>query len=561
MIVRNSNPRRGLVLAVAVGMLTSIGSVHARVTLKNGNFFRAYTDIGYKLGAEPKIERVYNSKTNYEGIFGWGWGNEYEVRVVPAPDGSVVVQEYGGGADNRFTSEKVTKSSVDEAVAKISSLKKFSNPKALAEYQEKLRGDAIFRNDEWQGLVNAGKLKTREIPVGSRLVSNKFAYQVVTRIKDGYERSFDTGKVEKFDEQGRLVRTSDKNGNFVALSYLKDGKIEKLVDNLNRKMFFTFNNQGRLAKVQGEDGLEASYKYNSKGELEESRDAEGNVYRYKYTSDGYHNLIEVAYSDKTKLEVSYYGNNKYQSVKSLKERDGTLNEYDYELDPRQPGRLKVSVVSKDSADKVFSRQKYDYHFKYKPDGEEWTYKLVTDSDGDKTETIYNECCGLPLIIKRNGEETSFVYDSKGRVVKKSTPSEVTELKYDAKAGKVSKVVKNSKINKKFSSWSQFQYDDRGNLVFAKNSTKKGVKLFYDATGRIKTLVDQDRRRLDFKYDQNSRPVEITDPKLGTIKVTYKTSGEIDKVDSAAGQKVALQVTTAFQNLLEIIRPAGVNLTP
>jgi YD repeat-containing protein len=261
------------------------------------------------------------------------------------------------------------------------------------------------------------------------------------------------------------------------------------------------------------------------------------------------------------LQVSYYGVEKYQGVKSLKERDGTLNEYDYVLDPKDRGHLTVSVQVKDAEAKPISKQKYDYYFKYKPDGEEWTYKLVSDSDGEVTETVYNECCGLPLQIKRGGEETSFAYDTKGRVVRKSTPSEVTDLSYDAKAGKVSKVIRNSKIDKKFSSWSEFQYDERGNLVFAKNSESRGVKLFYDGTGRIKTLVDQDRRRLDFKYDQNSRPVEITDPKLGTIKVSYKNSGEIDKVDSAAGQKVAVQVTTAFQNLLEIIRPAGVNLSP
>jgi YD repeat-containing protein len=534
--------------------------VDARVTLKNGNFFRAYTDIGYKMGAEPKIERVYNSKTSYKGIFGPGWGNEYEVKLSVSPDGSVVVHEYGGGAENRFTPAKISTQEVDEAVKKIAELKKIPNPKANEEYREKLRTDAFYRNEEWQSLVNAGKLQAKVIPVGARLTSNRFAYQSLTKLKDGYQRSFDTGKVEKFDEKGRLVRVSDKNGNYIELTYSKEGRIEKLVDNMNRKMFFTFNNRGLLEKVQGEDGVEAVYKYNPMGELVESKDAEGNVYKYKYTTDNYHNLIEVTYSDGTTIQVAYYGVDKYMGVKSLKERDGTVNEYDYVIDPKDRGHLTVTSNVKDSDGKIASRQKYEYFFKYKPDGEEWTYKLVQTTDGDTTETVYNECCGLPLLIKRGGEETSFVYDTKGRVVKKSTPSEITELSYDAKAGKVSKVVKNSKINKKFSSWSQFEYDERGNLKLAKNSDKKGVRLFYDATGRIKTLVDQDRRQLDFKYDQNSRPVEITDPKLGTIKVTYNATG-IEKVDSAAGQKVALQVTTAFQNLLEIIRPAGVNLTP
>src|SRR5262249_52147282 len=77
-------------------------SAAANVSLKNGNFFVGYTDIVYPGGFEPKIERVYNSKTGFKGMFGFGWGNEYEVYVTVSADGSVVVHEYGGGAENRF---------------------------------------------------------------------------------------------------------------------------------------------------------------------------------------------------------------------------------------------------------------------------------------------------------------------------------------------------------------------------------------------------------------------------------------------------------------------------
>ncbi|MBU6374414.1 MAG: hypothetical protein KGQ59_00300 [Bdellovibrionales bacterium] len=549
-----------LALATSLGLLGS-PFAQARVTIKNGNFYRAYTDIGYKMGAEPKIDRVYNSKTSHTGMFGPGWGQEYEVRLLVSADGSVVVQEYGAGASNRFTPKMANSAALESSINKIAELKKFSNKKAQEEYKQKLKGDPIYRNDEWQSLVNAGKMEPQQVSIGTQLFSNKFSYQVVTRTNTGYQRSFDTGKVETFDEKGRLTRTADKNGNFIEFSYSRDGKIEKIVDNLNRKMFLSYNSRGLLEKVQGEDGLEATYKYNALGQLEESRNADGEVHKYKYSTDDYTNLTEVGYSDGTSLKVVYYGADKYMNVKSLKERDGTLNEYDYIYDLKDQSHVITSVSAKGSDGKVFSQQKYEFFFKYKPDGEEWTYKLIADNDGEKTETIYNECCGLPLQIKRGSEETSFVYDTKGRVVKKTTPAEVTEITYDPKVAKVSKVVRNSKRDKKLSSWAQFQYDSRGNLVLAKNSDKKGVKIFYDASGRIKTLVDQDQRRLDFKYDQSSRPVEITDPKLGTIKVSWKSGGEIDKVDSAAGQKVAVQVTTAFQNLLEIIRPAGVSLTP
>src|SRR5438270_13920159 len=84
-------------------ILTLAAPAMANVSIKNGNFFIGYTDIVYPGGFEPKVERVYNSKSPYRGIFGYGWGSEYEVRLSVMADGSVVVHEYGGGADNRFS--------------------------------------------------------------------------------------------------------------------------------------------------------------------------------------------------------------------------------------------------------------------------------------------------------------------------------------------------------------------------------------------------------------------------------------------------------------------------
>ena len=49
-------------------------------------------------------------------------------------------------------------------------------------------------------------------------------------------------------------------------------------------------------------------------------------------------------------------------------------------------------------------------------------------------------------------------------------------------------------------------------------------------------------------------------KIESIIVTYTESGEIEKVESPEGRKIALAVTTAFQELQDIIRPAGVSLS-
>jgi YD repeat-containing protein len=122
------------------------------------------------------------------------------------------------------------------------------------------------------------------------------------------------------------------------------------------------------------------------------------------------------------------------------------------------------------------------------------------------------------------------------------------------------VVKYPGSDRKKAQWAEYKYDDHGNLATARNSEGKSVKIVYDHFGRIKALVDQNKRQLQFKYNEANRPIEIADPKVGKIQVKYNNAGDIQKVDSSGGRKIALQVTSAFQNLLDIIRPAGVTLS-
>lgn len=536
------------------------GSSFAHVSLKTGNFFLGYDDIKYSGGFEPKIEGTYNSKTPFKGILGYGWGIEYEVHLKVSADGSITVHEYGGGAENRFVPVAFKAAELDAAVEKISLAAQKSGTLTGADYKKKLKSDVYFRNDEWERLKSTKFLEGRILTVGTQLHSIKFSYQYITKVADGYVRNFDSGRIEKFNDAGKIVRVSDKNKNFIEFTYGKLGKLEKLVDNFNRKMFFSYNTAGLLEKIQGESGKIVTYKYNALSELIERKDSEGNVYTYKYSSDQRHNLVEVGYSDKTTMKIAYYGLDKFENVKSVKDRDATLTLYTYDTDPVDKNHTKVAYTVKDTDGKAISTSKYEYYVKTKADGEEWTYKMISDIDGERTETSYNECCGLPLVIRRGSEESTFEYDVKGRVTKKTSPSDVTELTYDQRVGKVTKVVNYSKEAKQKAQWSAFEYDDRANLTFAKNSEGKGVKLFYDNTGKIKSLVDQNRKRLDFKYNDQSKPIEITDPALGTVKVTYTNAGEVQKVDSTGGRKIAMQVTSAFQNLLEIIRPAGVSLS-
>lgn len=546
--------------AVFVGLMLP-GKLSADVSFQrgNGNVYFAFKDV-----LQPELERVYNSKSGYKGMFGWGWGSSYDTYIKVSADGSVVVHEFGAGAENRFNPVAFNAKELDDAVSNLASVAQKAGVAGttdqLEAYKKRLKHDATFRNDEWNKFLAQGKNKPRTLAKGTQLQSNRFSYQFITKTETGYVRKSDTGKTEEFNEAGKLVKVTDKNNNYIDVTYSKDGHIEKLMDKTPRKLFLTFNNKGLLTKVATDSGKSATYQYNDKDELIASSDIDGNKYEFKYDAQNRHNLIEIKYADKTTAAIAYYGRDKHENVKSVKDRDGTLTEYDFEYDSKDKGRSKVMVHVKDSKGETVAKNSYEYFAKTKATGEEWTYKLVANNDGESTETTYNECCGQPLLIKKGGEETAFEYDVKGHLTKKTTPSDVTELSYDMAAGKVAKVVRYSKSNPKQTTWSDFKYDEKANLIFAKNSEGKGVKLVYDNAGRISSLVDQAKHQIRFKYNEESKPIEITDPSIGSINVAYTNSGEIKKVDSTAGRKIATEVTNTFQNLLEILRPAGVTFS-
>ncbi|MBI3556583.1 MAG: RHS repeat protein [Deltaproteobacteria bacterium] len=282
--------RKLIVTAFVASTVLASGAL-ANVSLKNGNFFIGYTDLTHSGGIEPKVERVYNSKSSHDGIFGFGWGSDYEVYLKISADGSAVVHENGGGAQNRFTPPSINPGEVDKAVADIMTAKNKTGggmSGSLAETEKtRLRNDARYRNDEWERLYDKGLVKARQVSEGAQLKSNKFSFQVITKTKDGYLRRFDNGQVQTFDEQGRLSRLADKNGNFLNLTYDKAGHIAAIQDNLNRRMSFTFNRLGKVEKVVGENNKTCTYKYNG-SELVYSKDSDGNVYEYKYSSNSRH---------------------------------------------------------------------------------------------------------------------------------------------------------------------------------------------------------------------------------------------------------------------------------
>lgn len=520
------------------------------VNLKNGNFYITYTDIIVPGGDHDlEVTRTYNSKSTDNGWFGFGWGSLYETKLMVSADGSVVVMENGSGAQTRFVPKEAI--NVDSASKKIVEAMKKKEPMsdvAVASLMKRLNNDAELR----QFYSKKYNVETK-LADGTLLYSNDRGIQTMEKTKEGYKRVNSDGKTDFFDNEGKLTKISDKNGYSVLFEY-KGNQLFAIKDTQAKQILLEWYPDGKIKGASYAGDKKANYAYDTKGNLSQSNDVAGNTYKYDY--DGNHNLTGITYIDSTKMQVKY---DKNSFATEVIERSGESTKYKYENNPKNPDFHYWTTVTKKPVEGAETASRYEYEIKTKPDGQQYTYRIATDVEGIKTETIYSECCSLPLKITRGKDVTTFEYNAKGLLTKKtSTRGEYVELAYDDKINKITKVVNND-------GWTTFQYDKIGNLAKAVNSSGKSVLLIYDRAGKITKMIDQEkddaktRRTLSFKYNSLGKPVEIEMENVGIINVAYDNYGEIKKVESKAGAKMALQVTQAFQSLLSIVKPAGVNL--
>jgi len=523
-------------------------SLKAGVNLKNGNFYINYFDVIVPGGGKNlEISRTYNSKSTDKGWFGFGWGSDFETNLEVAADRSVIIHENGSGAETRFVPKKPINAA--EAASNIIAAMRAKNrvsDKVAKNLSEKLINDAELR----QAYAKKFDVKA-QISDGTELFSSSRGLQKVIKLGQGFKRIFNDGKYELFDEDGNLTSVHDRHGYKIFLNYT-DGKLTSLKDSMGKQLFFELYPDRKIKKITTTGGKFSAYKYDGEN-LIESTDIGGN--KYVFTYDSNHNMTSVNYSDGAKMEIEY--TQRTQFVSQIKDRSGDVTKYKYKSNPKNPNFHYWTLVNKKSGGKEVANR-YEYEIKTRPDGSQYTYRTLTDISGFKTETVYSECCQNPVKIDRNGDITTFSYDEDGLLTRKTSSSgKFLKLEYDRNIKKINKVTNND-------GWTRFEYDKRGNLAKAKNNRGKSVLLIYDLKGRISKMVDYQKKKvakraLTFKYNAAGKPVEIAMSNVGKINVSYDSYGEIKEVKSSAGNKMAVQVTNAFKNLLSIVRPAGVNL--
>lgn len=549
--------RFGMIVTL-VAALTMTGTAHAVVDMKNSNYADSWLDLqlngsGYAL----RVQRFYNSRSVFSGIFGFGWCSDFETTLEKTPEGRLKLVECGAGQEVIYSPAKFDQKSMDKIVDDIIAHYKKTTPgstdKSAETLREQVKENADLRSD-W---AKSAGIKIPDAKKGT--VFSAETLEVEKIVFDGgvYTRTLADGTSQKFDSNGRLTHIYDKNNNFLKLGYAGEN-LKEVIDNSGKKLNFAFYQNKRVKEITGPGGAKVEYKF--KGEdLVEVRNMWKNKYTYDY--DETHNLTKINFPDGTFKALTYNAKNDW--VLSFTDRamggSSCTESYKYEVDKADAKNHFWSIATKMCGKEIKNEARFEFWHKVRNDGRKYLARVLTKSMTDSLDVSYHAEYGRPTVVKKNGVTTTYDYFPNGLVKEKSTTGIRLAFEYKNEFNKVSRVntefmdQKGKVVRKRETT---FSYDGKANLVAAQNSDGQAVKLTYDPRGRIASITDQAKKEVLVKWDdKNGKPAQISRPGLGSIKLSYKPNGEISKVDSPDGATVAGQIAVTFNNLLDIIAPA------
>ena len=541
--------------ALSVLLLFAAVQAHALVDMKNANYSNTWIDMDVPgSGYDLKIARTYNSRSLFNGIFGFGWCSDFETSMEVNGEGNLKVKECGGGLEVTFSPREVTRKDVDNTISSIITKMKADKKVGQTESFYKNLQTQLIEDDNLRADYARQYGINVAIKEGTKFFANGREVEHIVFNKTFYTRNLVDGSSQRFNLKGQLTHIYDKNGNFLKFDYEKD-LIQNITDNNSRRLTFKYFPNKKVKSIAGPNGLLAEYRFANLDDLANVKNAWLKVYTYEY--DDLHNLVKAGYPDKTSIVLKYDKKNDW--VTSFTDREKCVESYSYDMDSKDPKNHYWSTVKKVCGKETVADNKYEFWHKQRTDGQYYLQRVLSTTNGNTTDISYHEVFGKPLSIRRNAEKVSYEYYPDGQVKIKASPAVRMQFEYDAQNKKVSEVSStfyNEKGQKTVTKSSQFKYDAKGNLTYAQNSDGQKINMTYDNKGRIATITDQAKKVVKIEYeDRFGKPAVVSRPGLGTIKVTYKPSGEINKVESKEGPTVAMQVASTFNNLLDVVAPA------
>jgi len=528
----------------------------AIVDTRSAGYSKTFLDFKAP-GSSPlmEIKRTYNSRSIYNGLFGFGWCSPIETQLSVLPDETIKVVECGGGMEILYH-PKGKVPDIDFYVERIlDELKKRKvkmQPKKLAQLKKdlltskNLRANFIdtlsIRGTASQGLKYYAKGRSKE-------------YIVVTG--NGYLRRLPNGFRELFNKEGRLSQSKSPHSN-IEISW--NGKNIQVMDERGNRLSYSLNKDGKIKQARYNKKTVGSYSH-ERDNLKKAVNSFKETYRYNY--DSLNNLVKTIYPDGKTEELAY--NVKKDWVVGFKDRRACRESYSYGVNARNSDHY-FSTVKKICGKRIVNQSKYEFWHATKPGGGKYLKRARSRINGRiDTDVSYHPVFGTPTSLFKNGVSTKREYYGNGFLKRKDNilqtanykkynqkclKPELVEVAYKEGGGS-SRIVRRENIN--------FKFDSKCQLLLARKSADEWIRIAHNKQGQIVSMEDQSRKKIKLAWNQKlNKPSVLTREGVGSIKIVYSKDGSsILKLQGLnKDPTVVTQVTSVFSSFLSALGPVA-----
>ncbi len=285
-----------------------------------------------------------------------------------------------------------------------------------------------------------------------------------------------------YDAAGRLISTTDANGNTTEYLYDQAGRRTHTIDPLGNETVFIYNELGQKVQSIDANGQITTFSYDAAGNLIQTNFANGT-----HTATSYDSLNrKIAETDLAGLTTEY-GYDAAGNLITVTDPLGQQTTYSYD----QRGNKLTQTDAKgntttwayDELNRVTSRTL--------PMGqvESYSYDAVgnrismTDFNGDTTSYEYNNLNQLILTTYADNSTVANTYTATGQIATITTALGITSFTYDEQD-------RLKRIDYPAGNYIEYQYDLNGNRSQLKTANQT-VDYTFDELNRLETVTDSE----------------------------------------------------------------------
>ncbi len=476
------------------------------VNLSSGNMYRSVSDIFLVArGIHVTVNRTYNSRSVFNGPFGYGWTFNYGETLTTNSDGSVAYRE-ADGTEHRFALQggayvspagkhiALTQSGAGWTMRFKDGTRFVFNADGLLASQSDLNGNTVTINHDGSGNLTtvvdasgrtvltfayAGGKISQVTDVGGRIVTYAYTGNDLTTVVDTAGKNWTFG----YDIRHNMISLSDPVGHTQRYDYDADDRIMRHTDAAGAEEFFHYDIAARQSVITDRRGGDRLVQYDDLGRATLEADPAGNLVKAVFDADNNRTAAIDSRGHTTTLEFDGNGNMTRQVAP-----DGGVSTTTYDPNTARP------LVS-------------------------------TDATGLVTTNSYDSSGNLRTLSRSvNGvtETTTNTYDGHGQLLSTTDPSGgVSSISWNDNGSQATRTDAASNTT-------TMTTDALGHITAMRDAAGNTTSLTYDAKDRIATMTDPYTNATTFAYDDAGRRTSVTNPR-GTTTYTYDAEGRVTSV--------------------------------